>query len=166
MSNNWSGTQFLIPPHTLTNFKIQKHCPNEPKFNGVYGRTHFIRNIHVEFGIPKLLQSPDIGQNSDGVFSDFRISGQSLVKVNCHNSKTSDDIGMKPKPVTKRDKRNKNNVKKINDEVMSVNCDVIVIFLSYGQFGAIRKPSSGRIVCKTYISINWNLLSYENWKQN
>ena len=69
---------------------------------------------------------------------------------------------MKPKPVTKRDKRNKNNVKKINDEVMSANCDVIVIFLSYGQFGAIRKPSSGRIVCKTYISINWNVLSYEN----
>ena len=49
---------------------------------------------------------------------------------------------------------------------MSVNCDVIVIFPIYGQFGAIRKPDSGRIVCKTYIFINSNLLSYKIWKQN
>ena len=31
----------------------------------------------------------------------------------------------------------------------------------YGQFGAIWKPNSGRIVCKTYIFINSNLLSYK-----
>ena len=49
---------------------------------------------------------------------------------------------------------------------MSANCDVIVIFPIYGQFGAIRKPDSGLIVCKTYIFINNNLLSYKNWKQN
>ena len=49
---------------------------------------------------------------------------------------------------------------------MSENCDVIVIFPIYGQFGAIRKPDSGRIVCKTYVFINSNLLSYKNWKQN
>ena len=29
----------------------------------------------------------------------------------------------------------------------------------------MRKPDSGRIVCKTYIYINSNLLSYKNWKQ-
>ena len=49
---------------------------------------------------------------------------------------------------------------------MSKNCDVIAIFSIYGQFGAIWKPDSGRIVCKTYIFINSNLLSYKNWKQN
>ena len=49
---------------------------------------------------------------------------------------------------------------------MSANCDVIVIFPIYGQFGAIRKPDSGRIVSKTYISINNNFLFYKNWKQN
>ena len=48
---------------------------------------------------------------------------------------------------------------------MLVNCDVIVIFPIYGQFGAIRKQDSGRIVCKTYIFIKSNLLSYKNWKQ-
>ena len=51
-------------------------------------------------------------------------------------------------------------------DVMSVDCDVIVIFPIYGQFGAIRKPDSGRMVCKINIFINSNLLYYENWKQN
>ena len=29
-------TRFLIPPHPLTNFKIQKYYQNEHRFNGVY----------------------------------------------------------------------------------------------------------------------------------
>ena len=29
-----------MPPHSLTNFEIQKHCENEPKFNGVYSRNN------------------------------------------------------------------------------------------------------------------------------
>ena len=49
---------------------------------------------------------------------------------------------------------------------MSNNCDVIAIFPIYNQFGAIWKPDSGRIVCKTYIFTNSNLLSYKNGKQN
>ena len=49
---------------------------------------------------------------------------------------------------------------------MSRNCDVIAIFPIYGQFGAIQKADSGRIVCTTYLFINSNLLSYKNWKQN
>ena len=49
---------------------------------------------------------------------------------------------------------------------MSENCEVLDIFPIYGQFGAIRKPDSGRIACKIYIFIISNLLSYKNWKQN
>ena len=29
---------FLIPPHSLTNFEIQKYYQYEPRFNGVYSR--------------------------------------------------------------------------------------------------------------------------------
>ena len=47
---------------------------------------------------------------------------------------------------------------------MPTNCDVIVIFLIFAQFGAIRNSDSGRIVCKTYIFINNKVLSYKNWK--
>ena len=56
--------------------------------------------------------------------------------------------------------------KKIGDDVIPENCDVIDIFPICGQFGVIRKLDSGRIVCETYIFINSNLLSYNNWKQN
>ena len=45
---------------------------------------------------------------------------------------------------------------------MPEKCDVVVIFLIYGQFGETRKPDSGRIVCKTYIFIDSNLLFYKN----
>ena len=67
---------------------------------------------------------------------------------------------------TKLENINKTTSKKFDDKVMSTDCDVIVIFLIYGQFGAIRKPDSGGRVCKTYIFINRNLLFYKNWKQN
>ena len=73
---------------------------------------------------------------------------------------------MKLRPVTKLDKRNKTASKNFDDGVMSENCDVIAIFPFYGQFGETWKPNSGRIVCKNYIFINSNFLSYKNWKQN
>ena len=50
--------------------------------------------------------------------------------------------------VTKLDKTNIAAPKKFGNDVMSTNCDVIVIFLIYGQFGAIRKLDSGRMICK------------------
>ena len=49
---------------------------------------------------------------------------------------------MKLGPVTKLGKKNKTTSKKLNDKVMLVNCDVIVIFLIFVQFGAIQKPDS------------------------
>ena len=116
----------------------------------------------AKFGIHNLPQSPDIGQNSDGGISDFRVSGQSLIKENCHNSRTRDDIDMKLGPVTKLDKRNKTTSKKFDDDVMSENCDVIVIFRIFGQFGAVWRPDSGHRVCRSYVFSNSNLLSYKN----
>ena len=63
---------------------------------------HFIRNIR---GNPNLPQSPDI-RKSMGT-SDYWISGQSLIKEKCHNSRIRDDTDMKLGPATKIDKRNK-----------------------------------------------------------
>ena len=34
-----------MPPHTLTNFKIQKYYKNEPRFNGVFSRNNFPKKI-------------------------------------------------------------------------------------------------------------------------
>ena len=62
--------------------------------------------ICTRFGIPNPLQSPDIGQNTNGGISNFLISGQCLINKNFSNSRTSSDIDIKVGPVTKLDKRN------------------------------------------------------------
>ena len=49
---------------------------------------------------------------------------------------------------------------------MSANKDVIDFCPIFGHFVAIRQPDPGRMVYKTYISINSNFLSYKPWKQN
>ena len=36
---------FLMPPHPLTNFEIQKYYKNEPRFNGVFPRDNFPKKI-------------------------------------------------------------------------------------------------------------------------
>ena len=41
----------------------------------------------------------------------------------------------------------------------------LFFFKIYGQFGAIRKTDCGCLVCKTYIFINNNLLSYKNIRE-
>ena len=76
------------------------------------------------------------GKNTDRGINNFRISGHSLIKENCHNSRTNGNIDIKFGSLTKTGK------KKFDDGVMLKNCDVITIFPSYGKFGAIRKPDS------------------------
>ena len=89
-----------------------------------------------------------------GKTPDFQISGQSFIKKNCHNSRTSNNIDLKLGPVTKLDKRN---MTTFDDDVMSINyLNVIVIFPIYGQFGAVWKLDSERMVCETDIFINSN----------
>ena len=68
---------------------------------------------------------------------------------------------MKLGPVTKLDKRNTVTSKKFDDEVMSANCDNIVISSICSQFGANLKPDSEHVACNTYIFINSNLLPYK-----
>ena len=67
---------------------------------------------------------------------------------------------MKLGPVTKLDKRNIVRSKKIDE--FSESYDLIVIFLIYSQFEAIRKPDTGHINYKTHIFNNINLLSCKN----
>ena len=69
---------------------------------------------------------------------------------------------MKLAPVTKLDKGDKTMAKRFDNDVMSANCNIIVIFPIYSQLGAIRKTDSGRAVCKSYIFIDRNLFPYKN----
>ena len=54
---------------------------------------------------------------------------------------------MKLLTVTKIGKKNKTTSKKCDNDLMSANFDVTVIFLIYGQFGAIWNTDSRPIAC-------------------
>ena len=51
---------FLMPPHPLTNFEIQKYYQNEPRFNGVYSRDN-LPKITVGAYVINLDEYSDIG---------------------------------------------------------------------------------------------------------
>ena len=117
---------------------------------------HFIWHICAKFGISFLPQSLDIAPNSDEGVSDFRISGQSLIKRNCHKSRTSDDIDMKIGPVTTRDKRKKQQQKSLTF------CNVGKLW-RHCYFSNLRSIwSNAEVGFRTHS----NLLSYKKWKQS
>ena len=53
-------------------------------------------------------------------------------------------------------------LKKFEDEVMSANYGIIIIFPIYDQFGAIRKPDSRCKVHNSQLFINNDLISGKN----
>lgn len=55
----------------------------------------------------------NMGQNSDRGISNFQISDKSLINKNCHNLRTSNNIGIKLGSVTELDKENKTASKKL-----------------------------------------------------
>ena len=116
---------------------------------------HLIRNILAKFGIPYSLQSPDIRQNLDRGISDFQISGESLKKENCHDSRTSDDIDMKPRPVTKLNKGNKTMSKK---NLTMTSCWKIVTSVPISQFLANLKQAGSRISNADSVKLMFSLV--------
>ena len=88
-------------------------------------------------------------------YFDFRVSDQSLIKENCHNSRASNDADMKLGPVTNLTRKKWQRQKKKDDDIISANCDATVIFPIYVQFGAIGRPNSG---CMTYKKLTFSLI--------
>ena len=52
---------FLILPHPLTNFEIQKYYQNEPRFNGVFSRNNLPKKIKDGAYIINLDEYTDVG---------------------------------------------------------------------------------------------------------
>ena len=52
--------EFLMPPHLLTNFEIQKH-QNEPRFNGVFSRNNLPKKIKDGAYVINLDEYADVG---------------------------------------------------------------------------------------------------------
>ena len=147
--NNMSFYQISV---NLENIRFwDQICPNKCDWQKFKKKKINIK-VNINLNNSEMVKAVTLAyeQNPDGDISDFRISGQSLIKRNCQNARTNDDTDMKLGP------EKLNIVKK--DDVISEFCDAIVFFLIYSQSEAIRKPDWGSIVCKTNIS--WRKIFY------
>ena len=59
---------FLIPPHPLTNFEIQKYYKNEPRFNGVFSRSNLPKKIKDGAYVINLDEYADVGTHWIALF--------------------------------------------------------------------------------------------------
>ena len=59
---------FLIPPHPLTNFEIQKYYENEPRFNGVLSRNNLSKKIKDGAYVIKLGEYAHVGTHWIALF--------------------------------------------------------------------------------------------------
>ena len=59
---------FLIKPHPLTNFEIQKYYENEPRFNGVFSRNDLPKKIKDGAYVLNLDEYEDIGTHWIALF--------------------------------------------------------------------------------------------------
>ena len=59
---------FLMPPHSLTNFEIQKLYQNEPRFNGVYSIDNLPEKITNGAYVINLDEYADVGTHWIALF--------------------------------------------------------------------------------------------------
>ena len=52
---------FLMSPHSLTNFEIERYYQNEPKFNGVFPRNNLPKKIKDGAYVINLDEYADVG---------------------------------------------------------------------------------------------------------
>ena len=60
--------RFLMPPHPLTNFEIQKYYQNEPRFNGVFSRNNLTKKIKDGTYVANLDEYADVGTHGIALF--------------------------------------------------------------------------------------------------
>ena len=60
--------RFLISPHPLTKFEIQKYYKNEPRFNGVFSRNNLPKKIKDGAYVINIDESADVGTHWIALF--------------------------------------------------------------------------------------------------
>ena len=62
-------TKFLIKPHPLTNFEIQKYYENQPRFNGAFSKNNLLKKIKDGTYVINLDEYKDTGTHGIALFS-------------------------------------------------------------------------------------------------
>ena len=90
---------FLIPPHPLTNFVLQKYYQNEPRFNGVFSR----------YDRPKKIKDGECVINLD----EYADVGTRWIAIFCNRSETVhfDSFGVEHVPEELKEFIGKKNIK-------------------------------------------------------
>ena len=65
---HWKRLGFLMPPHPLTNFEIQRYYQNEPRFNGVFSRNNLPKKIKDGAYVINLDEYADVGTHWIALF--------------------------------------------------------------------------------------------------
>ena len=60
--------RFLMPPHPLTNFELEKYYEDEPRFNGVYSRNNLPKKIKDGAYVINLDEYADTGTHWIALF--------------------------------------------------------------------------------------------------
>ena len=60
--------RFLMLPHPLTNFEIEKYYQNEPRFNGIYSRNNLPKKIKDGAYVINLYEYADVGTHWIALF--------------------------------------------------------------------------------------------------
>ena len=67
-SCHWKKLGFLMLPHPLTNFEIQRYSQNEPRFNGVFLRNNLSKTIKDGTYVINLDEYADVGTHWIALF--------------------------------------------------------------------------------------------------
>ena len=67
-SRFWKTIGFLLKPHSLTNFEIQKYYENEPRFNGAFSRDNLLKKIKNGAYVINLDENKDTGTHWVALF--------------------------------------------------------------------------------------------------
>ena len=59
---------FLVPPHPLTNFELEKYYKNEARFNGVFSRNNLPKKIKDGAYVINLDEYADVGTHWIALF--------------------------------------------------------------------------------------------------
>ena len=59
---------FLIPPHPLTNFEIQKYYQNEPRLNGAFSKNNLLKKMKDGAYETNLYEYADVGTHWIALF--------------------------------------------------------------------------------------------------
>ena len=60
--------EFLLPPHPLTHFEIQKYYKNQPRFNGVFSRNNLPKKIKDGAYVINFDEYADVGTHWIALF--------------------------------------------------------------------------------------------------